>query len=238
MRLLIVEDEAGMARALRRGLEAEGFVVEHAPDGPRGLALARFGGFDAVLLDVMLPGMSGYTVVKTLRAEQNWVPVLMISAKDGEYDQADGLDYGADDYLVKPFSFVVLLARLRALLRREPAPRPAVLTCGALALDPATHEVTLDGAVVSLAPREFGVLEALLRAAPAVKPPDAPNAPATATTQAGRDLAHLQAEIERNDALLGREPAPPGVVDPLMKQAEDRAKGFEAAAACLVGKPA
>jgi two-component system OmpR family response regulator len=168
VRLLIVEDEAGMARALRRGLEAEGFVVEHAPDGPRGLALARFGGFDAVLLDVMLPGMSGYTVVKTLRAEQNWVPVLMISAKDGEYDQADGLDYGADDYLVKPFSFVVLLARLRALLRREPAPRPAVLTCGALALDPATHEVTLDGAVVSLAPREFGVLEALLRAAPAV----------------------------------------------------------------------
>jgi DNA-binding response OmpR family regulator len=165
---LVVEDEIGMARALRRGLEAEGFVVEHAADGPTGLQAARFGGFDAVLLDVMLPGMSGYTVVKTLRAEDNWVPVLMISAKDGEYDQADGLDYGADDYLVKPFSFVVLLARLRALLRRDPAPRPAVLTVGDLSLDPARRTVTLAHESIDLAPREFALLEELLRSHPRV----------------------------------------------------------------------
>ena len=161
-----------MARALRRGLEAEGFVVEHAADGPTGLQAARFGGFDAVLLDVMLPGMSGYTVVKTLRAEDNWVPVLMISAKDGEYDQADGLDYGADDYLVKPFSFVVLLARLRALLRRDPAPRPAVLTVGELSLDPARRQVTLAHEPIDLAPREFALLEELLRAYPSVASKD------------------------------------------------------------------
>ena len=117
MRLLIVEDEARMAAALAKGLRAEGFVVDVQPDGPQGLEAARFGGYDAMVLDIMLPGMSGYTVVRTLREEQNWVPVLLLSAKDGEYDQADGLDYGADDYLTKPFSFVVLLARLRVLLR-------------------------------------------------------------------------------------------------------------------------
>ena len=167
MRLLLVEDERAMAAALRKGLESEGFVVEHAADGPSGLQAARFGGFDAVLLDVMLPGMSGYTVVRTLRSEDNWVPVLMISAKDGEYDQADGLDYGADDYLVKPFSFVVLLARLRALLRRDPVPRPARLRCGPVELDPATHQVSVDGVDIALAPREFALLEHLMRAAPA-----------------------------------------------------------------------
>lgn len=167
MRLLLVEDERAMAAALRKGLESEGFVVEHASDGPSGLQAARFGGFDAVLLDVMLPGMSGYTVVRTLRSEDNWVPVLMISAKDGEYDQADGLDYGADDYLVKPFSFVVLLARLRALLRRDPVPRPARLRCGPVELDPATHQVRVDDVDIALAPREFALLEHLMRAAPA-----------------------------------------------------------------------
>ena len=107
-----------MLAALRRGLVAEGFAVDVATTGPEGLELARLGEFDAVVLDVMLPGMSGYEVVRRLRAEDNWVPVLMLSAKDGEHDQADGLDLGADDYLVKPFSYVVLLARLRALLRR------------------------------------------------------------------------------------------------------------------------
>lgn len=126
--MLVVEDEPGMARALRRGLAAEGFVVDVATDGVGGLDAARFGEYDAVLLDVMLPRMSGYDVVRTLRAEENWVPVLMVSAKDGEYDQADGLDCGADDYLTKPVSFVVLLARLRALLRRAPAPRPVLLS--------------------------------------------------------------------------------------------------------------
>lgn len=166
MRLLVVEDEPGMARALQRGLQAEGFVVEIARDGRSGLTAARFGEFDAVLLDVMLPGMSGYDVVRALRAEENWVPVLMVSAKDGEYDQADGLDCGADDYLTKPFSFVVLLARLRSLLRRAPAPRPTVLTASGVSLDPASHEVRLDGRAVELSNREALLLEHLMRAFP------------------------------------------------------------------------
>jgi two-component system, OmpR family, response regulator len=163
VRLLVVEDEAGMAAALAKGLGAEGFVVDVEGTGPGGLEAARFGGYDAVLLDIMLPGMSGYTVVKTLREEGNWVPVLMLSAKDGEYDQADGLDYGADDYLTKPFSYVVLLARLRALLRRTPAVRPSVLSAGDVRLDPASREVTVGDEPVSLTPREYGLLEYLLR---------------------------------------------------------------------------
>ena len=130
MRLLLVEDEQRLAHALRRGLARDGFVVEVAADGVTGLELARHGDFDAVVLDVMLPGLSGFDVVRALRTEENWVPVLMLSAKAGEHDQADGLDYGADDYLTKPFSYVVLLARLRALLRRTPEPRPPVLACG------------------------------------------------------------------------------------------------------------
>ena len=137
VRLLVVEDELRLGAALRRGLTAEGMVVDVATNGPRGLEAARHGDYDAVVLDVMLPGMSGYDVVRTLRKEENWVPVLMLSAKDGEYDQADGLDYGADDYLTKPFSFVVLLARLRALVRRTMPARPSILTVGDLTLDPA-----------------------------------------------------------------------------------------------------
>jgi DNA-binding response OmpR family regulator len=163
MRLLVVEDETRLAQALRRGLSADGFAVELAHDGADGLEQARHGDFDAVLLDVMLPRLSGYDVVRTLRREQNWVPVLMLSAKDGEYDQADGLDCGADDYLTKPFSYVVLLARLRALLRRAPLARPAVLVCGDVRLDPASREVTVGERPVSLTPREFGLLEFLLR---------------------------------------------------------------------------
>jgi len=163
MRLLVVEDEPRLAEALRRGLVADGFVVEVAADGATGLELARYGDFDAVVLDVMLPRLSGYDVVRTLRREENWVPVLMLSAKDGEHDQADGLDYGADDYLTKPFSYVVLLARLRALLRRAPDARPAVLTAGDVRLDPATRQVTVADQPVTLTPREFGLLEFLLR---------------------------------------------------------------------------
>ena len=159
----MVEDEARLANALRRGLVADGFTVEVAADGATGLELARHGDFDAVLLDVMLPRGSGYDVVRTLRDEENWVPVLMLSAKDGEHDQADGLDYGADDYLTKPFSYVVLTARLRALLRRAPQARPPVLAAGDVRLDPATREVTVADAQVSLTPREFGLLEYLLR---------------------------------------------------------------------------
>ena len=163
MRLLVVEDELRLGAALRRGLTAEGFLVDVVTDGPTGLERARHGDYDAVVLDVMLPGMSGYDVVRTLRNESNWVPVLMLSAKDGEYDQADGLDYGADDYLTKPFSFVVLLARLRALLRRNLPARPSVLTARDLTLDPATHEVELAGTPVALSPREYALLEYFLR---------------------------------------------------------------------------
>jgi two-component system, OmpR family, response regulator len=163
VRLLVVEDEQRLGAALRRGLTAEGFLVDLAADGPSGLEAARHGDYDAVVLDVMLPGLSGYNVVRTLRSEANWVPVLMLSAKDGEYDQADGLDYGADDYLTKPFSFVVLLARLRALVRRNLPARPAILSAGEVTLDPATHEVTLSAAPVAVTPREYALLEYFLR---------------------------------------------------------------------------
>jgi two-component system, OmpR family, response regulator len=163
VRLLVVDDEERLLAALRRGLTAEGFVVSTAGDGEEGLQLARFGDFDAVVLDVMLPRLSGYEVVRRLRAEENWVPVLMLSAKDGEYDQADGLDEGADDYLIKPFSFVVLLARLRALLRRGVVARPPVLQVGDLRLDPSSREVSLDEVPVALTPREYLLLEYLMR---------------------------------------------------------------------------
>jgi DNA-binding response OmpR family regulator len=163
MRVLLVDDEERLVAALRRGLAAEGFVVETSGTGPDGLRLAQLGDFDAVVLDLMLPGMSGYEVIRRLRATGNWVPVLMLSAKDGEHDLADALDDGADDYLTKPFSFVVLLARLRALLRRGVTARPVVLTAGELSLDPASHEVRLAGDSVDLTPREFVLLEYLLR---------------------------------------------------------------------------
>ena len=152
-----------MVAALRRGLAAEGFVVESASDGISGLELAQHGDFDAVVLDVMLPGLSGYEVVRRLRAHDNWVPVLMLSAKDGEYDQADALDDGADDYLTKPFSFVVLLARIRALLRRGARARPVVLSAGDVTLDPASREVLVNGVAADLTPREFVLLEYLMR---------------------------------------------------------------------------
>jgi two-component system OmpR family response regulator len=163
VRLLVVEDETRLAAALQRGLQAEGFAVDVSHDGADGLRLARDGSYDAIVLDVMLPRLSGYRVVQQLRAEDNWVPVLMLSAKDGEYDQADGLDVGADDYLTKPFSYVVLVARLRALLRRGAPERPVVLAAGDLELDPATHRVTRAGQEVALTPREFALLEYLLR---------------------------------------------------------------------------
>jgi DNA-binding response OmpR family regulator len=134
------------------------------------LRLAQHGDFDAVVLDLMLPGLSGYEVVRRLRAHGNWVPVLMLSAKDGEYDQADGLDIGADDYLTKPFSYVVLLARLRALVRRGAPTRPAVLAAGDLSLDPASREVERAGVKIQLTAREFALLEYLMRRADEVVP--------------------------------------------------------------------
>jgi two-component system OmpR family response regulator len=165
VRVLLVDDEERMVAALRRGLVAEGFAVDSAATGTDGLRQARSGDFDVVVLDVMLPGLSGYEVVRRLRAEGNWVPVLMLSAKDGEHDQADALDDGADDWLTKPFSFVVLLAHLRALLRRGRPPRPAVLVAGDLSLDPASREVFVGGEPVELTPREFLLLEYLVHRA-------------------------------------------------------------------------
>ena len=163
MRILVVEDEPRLGRALQRGLTAEGYRVDLATDGIDGLEAARHEAYDTVILDIMLPRLSGYRVVRTLREEGIWVPVLILSAKDGEYDEADGLDCGADDYLTKPFSFVVLLARLRALVRRKLPERPAVLSAGEVQLDPATHEVRVADAPVALTPREYTVLEYFLR---------------------------------------------------------------------------
>ncbi len=163
MRLLLVDDEASLTGALRKGLTADGFAVDVAADGVEGLERAGREPYDAVVLDVMLPRLSGYEVVRRLRAAGNWVPVLMLSAKDGEHDLADALDDGADDYLTKPFSYVVLLARLRALLRRGSGARPAVLQVGEVRLDPASREVHVSGASVDLTSREFALLEYLAR---------------------------------------------------------------------------
>ncbi len=163
MRILVVEDEPRLGRALQRGLSAEGYLVDLAIDGIAGLDAARHESYDVVILDIMLPQLSGYRVVRALREENNWVPVLMLSAKDGEYDQADGLDCGADDYLTKPFSFVVLLARLRALMRRGAPERPAILTVGTLSLDPASRRVMRDGQEIVLTAREYALLEYLMR---------------------------------------------------------------------------
>jgi two-component system, OmpR family, response regulator len=162
MRVLVVEDETHLAETVARGLRAEGFDVELAHDGLDGLWRARERPYAAVVLDILLPGMNGYEVCRTLRSEGVWSPILMLTAKSGEWDEAEALDLGADDFLSKPFSFVVLVARLRALARRGSAPRPAVLTHGDLTLDPATRTCTRGDATVDLTPRELAVLAALL----------------------------------------------------------------------------
>jgi two-component system OmpR family response regulator len=163
MRVLVVEDEVPLAEAITEGLVAEGFDVDAVHDGIDGLWRAREGSYDAIVLDVLLPGMNGYRVCKTLRDEGVWTPILMLTAKDGEYDEAEALDTGADDFLSKPFSFVVLLARLRALFRRGAPPRPAVLELGPVRLDPATRRVTHGETEVQLTAREFALLEYLMR---------------------------------------------------------------------------
>jgi DNA-binding response OmpR family regulator len=162
MRILVVEDDELLARTLVRGLAAEGYAVEVAANGVDGLHLAREHDYDAMILDILLPGLNGYRVCAELRAAGRDLPVLMLTAKDGDWDQADGLDTGADDYLVKPFRYPVLLAHLRALLRRGPARLRPVLRHGPVALDPARHSCTRSGADVELTPREFAVLRYLM----------------------------------------------------------------------------
>ncbi|GAB7072063.1 response regulator transcription factor [Mycobacterium hodleri] len=163
MKVLIVEDEPRFAAILSKGLRAEGFVVVHADNGVDGLWQATENFFDVIVLDIMLPGLNGYEVLRRLRAAQVWTPVLMLTAKDGDYDQTDAFDLGADDYLSKPVAFIVLLARLRALVRRGAPQRPVVLTAGSLALDPARRVVTRGATPIELTPREYGVLEYLMR---------------------------------------------------------------------------
>lgn len=163
MRVLLVEDEPHLAEVLRLGLMSEGAVVEVGVDGVEGLWRGTIGEFDVIVLDIMLPKLNGYEVLRKLRERGVWTPVLMLTAKDGEYDQADAFDLGADDYLTKPFSFVVLTARLRALQRRGAPERPTVLTAGDVSLDPAGRRVTRGEVLLSLTPREYGVLEFLLR---------------------------------------------------------------------------
>lgn len=163
VRILVVEDEKRLADGLRRGLEAEGFAVDVAPTGTDGLWLARENSYAVILLDIMLPGMSGYRVCETLRAEKNWTPILMLTAKDGEWDQVEALDTGADDYLTKPFSFAILLARVRALLRRGAAERPVTLEAGDIRVDPAARKVWRGNELIDLTSREFAVLEYLIR---------------------------------------------------------------------------
>ena len=163
MRVLMVEDEVRLAETVSRGLRAEDFVVDMVHDGAEGLAEAQLRDYDVIVLDIMLPSMNGYDVCRELRRAGVWVPILMLTAKDGEYDEVDAFDLGADDYLTKPFSFVVLVARLRALVRRGAPERPTVLTAGDLALDPATRAVRRGQIDITLTPREFGLLQFLMR---------------------------------------------------------------------------
>ncbi|MEV4537724.1 response regulator transcription factor [Asanoa sp. NPDC049518] len=163
MRVLVVDDEKRFAASLRAGLVAEGFAVDLAHDGTDGLWLARENTYDVMVLDLMLPGMNGYQVCATLRAERDWTPIVMLTAKDGEWDQVEGLDTGADDYLTKPFSFPVLVARLRAVARRGARERPATLEVGDIRIDPAARRVWRSGVEVELTAREFALLAFLAR---------------------------------------------------------------------------
>ncbi len=165
MRILIVEDEDDIALAVKRGLEADGFAVDTADNGVDGLWLAQNNPYAAIVLDIMLPGMNGYKVCATLRQEQNWTPILMLTAKDGSLDEAEGLDTGADDYLTKPFSYVVLLARIRALLRRSDrtlSQQTAELAVGDVRFDQRTRQVCRGETEVELSPRALAVLEYLM----------------------------------------------------------------------------
>jgi two-component system, OmpR family, response regulator len=163
MRVLVVEDEPKMAALLKRGLEEDGLVVDVAGRGEDAVWMAGSSEYDAVLLDVMLPGFDGFEVCRRLRADEVWTPVLMVTARDAVEDRVAGLDGGADDYLVKPFAFDELLARLRALVRRGSGERPAVLEVGDLRLDPATRQASRGGVDIPLSQKEFALLETLMR---------------------------------------------------------------------------
>jgi two-component system OmpR family response regulator len=163
VRVLVVEDDVRMAAALRRGLRSDGLVVDIAGDGDRALLLARATSFDAVILDVMLPGADGFEVCRRLRADGVWAPVIMLTARDAVDDRVRGLDAGADDYLTKPFSLAELLARLRALARRGDVRRPTVLEVGDLRLDPAERRVWRGDTELDVTAREFGLLETFMR---------------------------------------------------------------------------
>jgi len=163
VRVLLVEDEVDLAESVRRGLTNEGFVVDVAHDGITGAWLAKENPYDVVVLDLMLPGRHGYAILEEMRADENWTPVLMLTAKDGEYDQTDAFDLGADDYLTKPFSFLVLVARLRALIRRGAPERPVVLTAGSLQLDPVRRTVSRQGRAIELTAKEYVILQFLMQ---------------------------------------------------------------------------
>lgn len=170
MRLLLVEDDARMAEVLKRGLEEEGYSILVASDGRQGLEMAASCELDGIILDVMLPKMDGFEVARRLRRNQNPTPILMLTARDAVPDVVMGLDKGADDYLTKPFSFEVLLARLRAITRRGARPRPTQLRLADLVLDPASHEVTRGGLKIALTRTEYKLLECLMRRAGTVVP--------------------------------------------------------------------
>jgi DNA-binding response OmpR family regulator len=159
----MVEDELRLADTVHRGLTDAGFVVDLVHDGENAVWAATEHSYDVIVLDIMLPKLNGYRVLELLRARGIWTPVLMLTAKDGEYDQTDAFDLGADDYLTKPFSFLVLVARLRALIRRGGPERPVVLMAGDLTLDVARRRVERDGREITLTPREYGLLEFLMR---------------------------------------------------------------------------
>jgi two-component system, OmpR family, response regulator len=163
MRVLVVEDEIKMAGLLRRGLVEEGLAVDVAGCGEDALVRASATQYDAIVLDVMLPGISGFETCRTLRERGTWTPVLMLTARDAVEDRIAGLDGGADDYLTKPFSLGELSARLRALFRRQPSERPTVLEVGDITLDPASHSVSRDGTPIELSPKEFSLLETFMR---------------------------------------------------------------------------
>jgi two-component system OmpR family response regulator len=165
MRLLVVEDDPAMSSMLCRGLRREGYAVDSVDDGADAVWTISESDYDLVVLDAMIPGPDGFEVCRRIRANERWVPVLMLTARDGTTDKIRGLDAGADDYLTKPFAFDELLARVRALVRREPRQRPAVLTVGDLVLDPAERRVRRGGTDIALSAKEFALLHELMRRA-------------------------------------------------------------------------